>query len=74
MKFIKTNTLSQKMIITNGYWCFEVFHTNDSEYDGLKKASDGSEYIGEWKDGLPHGKSRCIYVDGSNYDGRWENG
>ena len=46
MKFIKTNTLGQKMIITNGYWCFEVFHTNDSEYDGLKKASDGSEYIG----------------------------
>lgn len=58
----------------DGYWRFGVFHSNDGQYDGLKKASDGSEYKGEWKDGLPHGKGRCVYVDGSIYDGRWENG
>merc|ERR1712167_461969 len=41
---------------------------------GVHYAADGSVYDGEFKDGLPHGKGRCTYLDRSFYDGMWECG
>ena len=31
-------------------------------------------YEGEWKDGKPHGRGKCIYADGVLYEGEWKDG
>lgn len=36
--------------------------------------NNGSIYIGQWKEGLQHGKGVSFYPDGSIYEGYWENG
>ena len=35
--------------------------------------SDGSIYVGAFKDGLRHGKGKFSYPDGSMYEGEWKN-
>jgi len=35
---------------------------------------DGSRYIGELKEGVPHGKGTLIWPDGKNYRGDFKNG
>jgi hypothetical protein len=35
---------------------------------------DGSYYIGETRNGKPHGKGKKIWNDGENYDGYWVDG
>ena len=32
---------------------------------------DGSKYIGEFKNGQPHGKGTCLYANGDRYEGGW---
>ena len=41
----------------------------------LKKLEEaGSRYEGETnQEGEKHGKGKCTYIDGSMYDGSWEN-
>ena len=34
----------------------------------------GGSYEGQTVDGIPHGKGRMTYKDGSYYDGDWSNG
>ena len=34
---------------------------------------DGSRWIGEFKNGYPHGKGTCYYADGNRYEGEWVN-
>lgn len=37
--------------------------------------ADGSEYIGEWKNGLAHGRGKRTWEEGKNYyDGEWTGG
>jgi len=38
-----------------------------------KKSSDRSVYLGQWKDGLKHGKGKMIWENGSVYNGFWLN-
>ena len=33
---------------------------------------NGSIYIGQWKNGLRHGKGKQIWTDGSVYEGFWK--
>jgi len=35
--------------------------------------NDGKRYLGEFSQGKCHGKGKCMYTDGSYYDGDWEN-
>lgn len=39
-----------------------------------KKRPTGGKYVGEWKDGKPHGQGVYTYADGSIKDGVWEHG
>ena len=39
-----------------------------------KVYSDGTEYTGKWKNGLPNGYGKHIYPDGSYYKGNYEEG
>lgn len=32
------------------------------------------DYIGEKKNGVPHGKGKMVWFDGKEYDGEWKNG
>ena len=36
--------------------------------------STGDKYTGELRDGLPHGRGKCEYVNGNVYDGQWKQG
>jgi hypothetical protein len=45
-----------------------------SETKGPELMSDGSVYIGEWKNGERYGKGRCYVSDGSYMEGYWSNG
>ena len=37
--------------------------------------NDGSNYEGETDlNGIRHGQGKCIYCDGSSYEGQWLNG
>jgi hypothetical protein len=35
---------------------------------------DGDKYVGEVKDGLPHGKGTKTFADGDKYVGEWKDG
>ena len=35
---------------------------------------NGNKYIGEWKNGLRHGKAKMVLLDGSVYEGTYLNG
>lgn len=40
-----------------------------------KVLMDHGKYEGEYNgDGLRHGKGKCVYFDGSTYEGDWSNG
>lgn len=39
-----------------------------------KNEDDGSKYSGDLKEGIKHGKGKCIYADGSIYEGEWAQG
>jgi hypothetical protein len=41
---------------------------------GMYIYPDGSQYAGQYKDGLPHGQGELIYMDGSRYAGKWKDG
>ena len=41
---------------------------------GLFTDSGGMEYVGEWKDGLPHGQGTATLSDGEKYVGEWKDG
>jgi len=45
-------------------------------YDGggTYTYSDGSKYVGEWKDGKMNGKLTATFPDGSKYVGGWKDG
>ena len=34
--------------------------------------SDGSKYVGEWKNGKKHGKGTLTHLDGEKYVGGWK--
>ncbi|MCC7503685.1 MAG: caspase family protein [Saprospiraceae bacterium] len=34
---------------------------------------DGSRWIGEFKNGVPHGEGVCFYANGDRYEGAWAN-
>ena len=36
--------------------------------------SDGSKYVGEWKDDKPYGQGTFTSPDGSKYVGEWKDG
>jgi hypothetical protein len=36
--------------------------------------SDGSKYVGEFKEGLPNGQGTMTYSDGSKHEGEYKNG
>jgi len=35
---------------------------------------NGTKYIGEWKNDVPHGQGKVIYPDGRELIGEFENG
>ena len=41
---------------------------------GTKTYSDGSKYVGEWKDGKCNGQGTLTYSDGTEYVGEWKDG
>ncbi len=50
--------------------CNSVYCTKGKGYFDY---SDGTRWIGEFKDGLPYGKGVCFYSNGDRYDGEWQN-
>jgi hypothetical protein len=32
------------------------------------------KYMGQWRDDLQTGEGKCLYADGSAYDGEWKGG
>ncbi|KAL0438041.1 UNVERIFIED_CONTAM: Phosphatidylinositol 4-phosphate 5-kinase [Sesamum latifolium] len=57
-------------------------YSNGDYYEGHWKRNlqDGqgreveNEYIGEWKNGMIHGRGVLVWNNGNRYDGNWENG
>ncbi|MBK7937716.1 MAG: caspase family protein [Lewinellaceae bacterium] len=45
--------------------------TNCISGRGYYDYPDGSRWIGEFKNGYPHGKGTCYYADGNRYEGEW---
>ncbi len=45
-----------------------------SEGFGTQDFDDGSQYVGQWKEGLQHGFGTYKFADGSEYIGQWESG
>jgi MORN repeat len=41
---------------------------------GTLTQSDGSEYVGEFKDGEPNGQGTMTYANGDKYVGKWKDG
>ena len=41
---------------------------------GRFKYSDGSEYDGEWKGGMQHGRGKSVFASGDTYEGDWIEG
>lgn len=41
---------------------------------GSRSYSNGSKYIGGFRDGEPHGEGICMYVNGDQYIGEWASG
>lgn len=39
---------------------------------GVYTYSDGSKWIGYFKDGMPEGKGTCFYANGNKYTGEWK--
>lgn len=44
----------------------------DAKKAGLGDAAD--EYVGQFRNGLPHGIGKCHYASGAVYDGQWMDG
>jgi hypothetical protein len=42
--------------------------------NGCFKMPDGSEFVGEFKDGVQHGDGMMILSNGTEIFGRWEDG
>ena len=42
--------------------------------EGTQSFTAGDKYIGEWKDGLPHGHGTYAYPSGNKYVGEFKNG
>jgi len=38
---------------------------------GILRFKDGSEYLGEWKNGLKEGKGTFTWADGNKFNGDW---
>ena len=51
--------------------CVEGDCTNGQ---GHMKYDDGTQYIGQWKDGMPNGQGRLTNPDTSIKEGLWSNG
>ena len=52
-----------------------IYYTMNKKKDGEGTLMlDDDTYIGVYKDGLPHGRGKMVYVEGASYDGQWENG
>ena len=41
---------------------------------GTMTSTDGTTYIGQWKDSLPHGQGTATYYSGDTYTGEWKDG
>ena len=48
--------------------------TDSLETNQTSMRYDKGDYVGEVKDGLPHGQGTCTYDDGTVYVGEWANG
>ena len=62
------------MYYSNGNIMYEGDFVNDN-YEGNGKYiwKDGEYYIGQWKNGLSHGKGTVCYSNGDKYEGDWVN-
>ena len=40
---------------------------------GTQIWTDGSKYVGNWKDDMANGRGRLIHGDGDSYEGEWQN-
>ena len=40
--------------------------------DGTYVYSDGSKYVGQWKDSVKNGEGTYFYTNGSKYVGQWK--
>ena len=57
-----------------------IYTSNSSDESGgipltgvdIDTESDGAKYVGEFKDGLRHGKGTFIFPDGRKYVGEWK--
>ena len=51
-----------------------AFKRNDTLHNdaGMCRLSDGSKYVGSWKQGKRNGHGRCIYASGDQYEGQWD--
>ena len=54
--------------------CENGFGVYISPDEGIQGTGDGSEYIGEFKDGVQSGQGTFIWSDGDKYVGEWKYG
>ncbi len=66
-----TTTNSGKNNIEGLRNCNTTFCRNGTGYYNYP---DGSRWIGEFQNGVPHGKGVCYYASGDRYEGQWANG
>lgn len=52
----------------------EASHQDDPSRSYDKKFDDGSYYVGQLKDGVPHGQGVMRWPDGGGYEGEWRSG
>jgi hypothetical protein len=55
----------------DGEIVLEIYEGNGK---GLYVFSDGSKFLGEWKDGLRHGQGKYTYHNGDKYEGEYKDG
>ncbi len=62
---------AQESVVSNSEFkdCNTAFCNNER---GLFSYADGSQWIGDFKDGLPEGLGTCYYANGDKYVGAWE--
>lgn len=55
---------------------FQAPSTSTKKWNGwhFKRWDSGIRYVGEWEDGLPHGKGKYYGIDGGSYEGDWARG
>ena len=67
--------LNGKVIISDGNWMEGTFE-DGVLVEGRARQLDkyGTIYVGDIKNGYPHGKGECTYKDGTRFVGRFANG